>query len=183
MRRVTTLLSGVDVTGGGINRLYFAEGVGTSSDCTTAVRNFWTALNSVMASATVWQVLPTVETIDPVTGQITQVASASGFNGAGTNGSSALPNQVQGLIQWRSGVYVGGRELRGRTFVPGPTTAASTAGLPNAAYLTALDTAGDALIADANTALLIWSRAHGQEVTASVSTPWSKFAVLRSRRD
>jgi len=58
-------------------------------------------------------------------------------NGAGTGGAGNLPTQVSGLISWQS--VVGGRQGKGRSYVPFPWTAALGAtGVPIVAYQTAL---------------------------------------------
>jgi hypothetical protein len=93
---------------------------------------------------------------------------------------------------------VGGRRLRGRTFVPAPVEGASiTNGIPSAAYRTALQNAADNMIGDPDVDLVIWSRPRaadpeavppvaaraGSHAIVGSATTWAKWAVLRSRRD
>ena len=99
----------------------------------------------------------------------------------GTQAGQLLPLQTQGLIRWRTGIFVGAREITGRTFIPGATVAQSTVlGVPIAAYITAMNSMSNALQVDG---LHIASRTHNLFYEVSSGTPWSKFAVLRSRRD
>jgi len=59
--------------------------------------------------------------------------------GAGTGGADALPRQTAGLIGWRT--PLGGRQYRGRMYLPFPATAHDTGdGVPTAAYVTAATT-------------------------------------------
>ena len=72
----------------------------------------------------------------------------SGTNaGPGVGTGIALPAQVCGLVSLRTNV--GGRQGRGRSYIPFPSQMNQTDEFtPNAAYLTALTTIGDFLIAN-----------------------------------
>jgi len=59
--------------------------------------------------------------------------------GPGTGAATALPTQSRGIISW--GTQYAGRAQRGRTYIPGPSTAAVDAnGIPVAGYVTAAQT-------------------------------------------
>lgn len=62
-----------------------------------------------------------------------------------TLAGDVLPSQVTGLVTWRTAGA--GRAMRGRTYFPFPTESRNTAsGLPDAAYLTALNTFATAVV-------------------------------------
>ena len=77
-------------------------------------------------------------------------------------------------------MYVGGREVRGRTFVPGLTESANDSGRPIAATRTAIATAFNT-----------WFGGHDPQggilgvngfTPVSTTTVWTEFAFLDSRR-
>jgi len=43
--------------------------------------------------------------------------------------------------------------------------------------------AASALIADATSLFVVWSKTHGVEQVVTAGGAWNQFAVLRSRRD
>ena len=78
---------------------------------------------------------------------------------------------------------MGGRQIRGHTFIPAPTEASNTTGSPIAAYVTRLQTAITNLVLATTPALEVYSVTHRQDelVISGVASP--QWAVLRSRRD
>lgn len=182
MKRVTTLLTGTAVTGGGIQRFYFADATSASA-AAVAAAIFWDALKSHMTNNVTMQVLDTVETVDETTGEVTALNETEGVTIVGENGEQNMALATQGLVRFRTGVYVGGREIRGRTFVPGCPISFNNDGVPSTAYVTELSNAADAIIGDAGSTLLVYSRTHGQAHAAASGSGWNKWAVLRSRRD
>lgn len=184
MYRVTTVFSGTLITGGGINRLYFADTGGlTAQNAVTAAGNFWNAIRPQMSTSVTWTTQPIVDVMDPVSGNITSQIPVTGSSFSGTNGAAQIAKATQGLLQLRTGIFVGGREVRGRIFIPGCTTTSVSAGNADSVYTAALVTAGQAMIADANSTLGVWSKTHGTFVGVVTSSSPSKLAVLRSRRD
>jgi hypothetical protein len=183
IRRVQTIFTGVAGTPYYSNH-YFAASVGTVDDVTGAISTFWTALEPEMALGLDYTVDPAVQLIDTELDAIISVAVSSiTGSGGGTANADILPLTAQGLIRWRTGTYVGGRELRGRTFIPGPTVADAEDGEPISAYLSVLKSAADALVADVDTELVIWSRKNLDASPVQLTSVWGKFASMRSRRD
>jgi hypothetical protein len=91
--------------------------------------------------------LPLMAATSSFQGAALRVADAVPFGGyyfkkhfaLGTAGSDLMARQVAGLISHRTAV--GGRHGRGRSYIPFPDEVHNTtAGLPAAAYMTALDT-------------------------------------------
>lgn len=183
MYKVTTLFTGPEVAGGGINELYFADTAGTAAQAHAAVRTFWTALGDHMRITVQWTVLGEVEEVDAASGSITGVTSTDQFASSGNSSGEPLPPATQGLIRWRTGFYFSGREIRGRTFIPGMLEGSSTNGAPASTALTTFNNAAAGLVGATNAELVVYSRTHGTAAPAISGTAWSKWAQLRSRRD
>lgn len=146
------------------------------------VRDFWTALANDMSSSLSILVHGDVEILDPITGLPTGVDSASSRTVSPSNGSDPLPWQTQGIILWNSGVWIGGRQVRGRTFVPGWTEQSNTNGLPTTGAMVALNAAAN-VIANATTGVpAIYSRKHNNTFPIASATVNQKWSVLRTRR-
>lgn len=148
-----------------------------------AVRAFWFAIRNEFHSGNTVRVRPNVVYFNVTDGEtignysVTAPATVTG----GASGD-ALPYATQGLVQWRTGVYIGGREIRGRTFIGGMTENQSANGHLAAASITAFQTAGAALIADTPPAFVIWSKAKATTEIVTSCSAWSSFAFLSSRR-
>jgi hypothetical protein len=163
---------------------YFSSTVLQSSPtgCADALQDFWQTLHDRITNKLTWQVEPNVETIGE-DGALQDMSSVgSSRQGIGGDTNTVLPFQVQGLIRWHTGDYNGGRELAGRTFVPGPTINSCVNGLPNSDYTGVLSNAAQGLIDDSDE-LVIWSRKRGDSKPVTAQSPWAKFADLRTRRD
>jgi hypothetical protein len=118
------------------------------------------------------------------TGDATGSIGGTSRTGTGSNSGDALPTQTQGEIAWRTSLFVAGRRLQGRTFVPAPSETESSSGAPVSIYTSRLTTAAVALLNSTPTAFpVVWSRAHGTyaAITSHVARPGWK--VLRSRRN
>lgn len=182
MLRVRVVWNGI----GGTPYLTTHYFVGTTQteadDAVTATGNFWGALDNVLDSGMSWATDPEVTVIDFVSGAPLGAFTTTPVVGTGSVSSNALGFALQGLIRWRTGVFVGGREIRGRTFVPGITATGGGDGVPAAATITAMNNAATAFIAATPSVLVVWSRQHGQDEPATSGSAWTQFAVLRSRR-
>lgn len=181
--RVRTALSGGS-GGAGLSTMYFdATGGLTAQNAATAVRTFWATIANRISNNYTMTVEPLVYEINASTGQPVGVTGTTTTPVSGTDSADEEPWATQGLIFWNTGNFIGGREIRGRTFVPGPTSVSGSGGAPAAAYTAGLASAAAALIADVNTDLEVYSRLHTSAVSVSAASVWSKWAVLRSRRD
>lgn len=121
--------------------------------------------------------------IDSVTGQ-----AVGSWKGVGTpapvacNGAGGFAAPVGAVINWHTGAYVSGRELRGKTFmVPLIGSQFDDGTLLNLSK-SEFQGAADALIFNAPT-LGVWSRKTGTFRTVSTASIPDKAVVLRSRRD
>lgn len=156
---------------------------GTAQHAADAVHAFWTAIHATLISGYIFQVEHIVEDIDVATGQPTGVTPVTATSISATDVGTAAPWATQGLIEWHSGVFLGGREIRGRLFVPGVPQGAVVGGAPSSTFQSDLQSAATALATDANSSLCVYSRKHRAIGVVTSGTVWNKFAVLRSRRD
>lgn len=132
-----------------------------------------------------------VDEIDEVTGAIVnQVAASAPAATAGVSASPQLPLQTMGICQYQTGLFIAGRRLRGRSYVPGLTVGGvTTAGLPTTATLNALAAFNTALGTTILTATnqRVWHRPNaggtgGLSAVVTTRTVNNQFGVMRSRR-
>lgn len=185
LARVRTVFTGVAGTPWYSN-LYFHTDATTPDVQIDQVRDFWTALVSFIDNGVTATVEGDVSLLESTTGAITGISSGTALLVVGTATQQAMPPATQGVLHEFTSIFVGGRQLRGKTFLPGLTiNAADANGAPVAAFKTAVLGAGNALITAANATgnWQVWSK-HNlvSSDIVSISTP-SKFGVLRSRRD
>ena len=180
--RVQVAWTSAHIVGGGLSTFYFDSAVGTAAQQVAAVGTFLTATDDRRISGTTWATLPDVATLS-VAGALEGTTSTTPATGTGSLAGTAVPQASQGLLRLITGAVVGGRLLRGRLFLPAVGVNDNTNGVPSATYVADYNAAAAALIADANTNWIVWSQTHGFSTAIVSATVWSKFAVLRSRRD
>ena len=165
------------------NTLHFAGGTQTEADdAADAAHDFWNAFQPSFANGLTVQVQPEVISYDPTTGDPVGLFATSTPAITSSGSGEPLPWATMGLVRWRTGDFVEGREVRGRTFIPALTEGHNTSGRPASALLTIMQTAIDALIADTPT-FQVYSVAHRTTHAVVTGSPWSEWATLRSRRD
>lgn len=180
--RIRTAFTGALVTGGGVNNLYFQEAAGEGVDAQSAVADFWSDMAEDISVYVEWTVEPSIAVIDVATGAIVDEIQGTTHLSGGTQTGDPLPPVIQGLAQWRSDLFVAGRRLRGRTFLPGMVESNSS-GSPTAALQGRVEERMATLAGAADTQLHVWSKTHGVSSLVTGWTMWGKFAELRSRRD
>jgi hypothetical protein len=147
-----------------------------------AVGAFWGAVDNVMDSQITWATEPEVAILG-VDGVVTGSLTTTPQTGSGAIASDSMPLASQALVRWFTPNFIGGRRLRGRTFIPGITTAGNTNGRLASATSTTIGTAATTLANVATPLLVVWSRIHGVAHPVSSASVWAEFASLRSRRD
>lgn len=178
----------VTVTGvaGGPNYLvgYFDAAGGTALQASQDWFTFCSAAATSIPSGVIVALNNVVTLVDPVSGSPTGTVGVSPASITGTSTADFLPRYVQGLVRWRTGEYIGGREIRGRTNIPlRPESINTAAGTPDPAFLTSQDTKAAALIASATSTLVVWSKKNGSWSIVTSGGTWNQWSVLRSRRD
>jgi pimeloyl-ACP methyl ester carboxylesterase len=92
--------------------------------------------------------------------------------------------QLGAMSKYDAGARLAGRLLRGRVFLPGVAESDNAAtGVPSTTYINDINGSGSTLVSDANTNYMVWSPTHGVAASVVTVSCWTKWAVLRSRRD
>jgi len=168
-----------------LSTMYFMTGdtLPDAQAANTAVGTFWSTIDAQLLTSLSWSTDPEVSVLTTA-GVLTGSHAVTPVTGTGNIAGSLTPPATQGLVRWATPIYVAGRRVRGRTFIPAiPQSLLSSSGGPALALSTAVNNAAAALIADANANLGIWSRKNGGIHAVTTGGMWSQFAVLRSRRD
>jgi len=180
LKRVTSVWSGLPGLPG-TTTLYFHEDGVSTHDQVAAVVTFFNAIKAYLKSGCVVTVNSVAEIIDSTTGLATGLDdTGAGAAVSGTSAGDKLPPSTQALVQWRTGVFFTGRELRGRTFIGALTENENASGLPSSTLTTALTSAATTLLGS-NLAVFSPTKKEWASVTSGLA--WSEWAVLRSRRD
>lgn len=166
-----------------VTTLNFLLAGSTPAGISTAIQGLISGFATLVHQDLIMDWDGSLEIVESTDGQITGVTSATPRSAQGTLAGDMLPPATQGLLQWRTGVFQAGREVRGKTFVPALTEAAALGGQVAATTQTGLQNLITAMIAATNAELAIYSRKNGSIVPVNAGTVWNQFAVLRSRRD
>lgn len=184
MLRVRAVWTGLPGLPGYTNLYFGGSGEAAAQDAVLAVQTFLAAVDTGMINTIDWATEAEVVEIDPTTGLAIEehtIASVSG--GGSAAGPDPLPFATQAVVSWKSAVFLNGRRLRGRTFLPGWPEAANVAGIMEPSTAVGIQTAAQALADNSLVQFGIYSRTYGVfggATSASVSQEWG---VLRSRRD
>lgn len=163
---------------------YFIETGGSAQEAADAAHSFWTDVAPHTSDNLLYLVEPIVVIVDSTTGLPTGAVAVSTTPISGGDANTELPRASQALIRWVTGIYVNGRQVRGRTFVPGLTENQLLAGGQlNPAAQAALNAAAADFVADANSILCVYSPTNALAIATTGGSSWGEFAVLRSRRD
>lgn len=181
MIRVRTVFSGLTGSPYLSTMHFIGTGSTDAAAAVAAVGSFWSAIDALMWNSLTWQTEADVDEVDPA-GNLTAIHGVTPETGAGGVIGTPLPFATQALVTWRTTAFLGGRNLRGRTFIPGLTTSALAAGQLEGTSQGTIQTAAGTLVAAA-AQLGVWSKRYlaiHEAVSGSVAV---KFAVLTSRRD
>lgn len=192
MLRVRTTFTGLSGSPY-LNTFYFLGSLEDQAEADAAnghVGTFWNAMEGGFSNQLTWSTEGVVDKLTAA-GELTGSFAVVAQSGVGAETGDPLPHSNQLLIRWSTGTFSGGRERKGRTFVPGLTELNSTNGVVTTNTINLLQPAVNALNAAVNPSLAIWSRPRpnavppfgGAASTVSGGTIWNQFAILRSRRD
>lgn len=183
MLRVTTVVTGVAGSPYYIRGYFNEEG----SDPDEVVDNWHTfvipdALSGPTGST--WTTDGPLDRVDPVSGDVIGQVEALGAVTTGTNTGQLLPPSNQTLFRWRTGVYVNGREIRGRTNKPLPfLNNSNNRGSLAEGYRSGQEGLATTLLNQLLSPLVVWSKKNGRWEAVTSASVWQEFAVLTSRRD
>lgn len=183
MYRVRTVFTGV-AGSPYYSNLYFTQEGGTAAQARAAVNTFWEANKALITSNLKWSIENEVPLVDQVSGDVVGVDSdATSYVSQGTRSDTPIPYSNQVLARLRTGVYLGGKEIRGRIFIPGFTQISQNSDGVIGSAAAGVATNLNALIANANAQLVVWAKSKGTYAVVNSGSVWNQFAVLRSRRD
>lgn len=154
-----------------------------AQDAADAVSGFLTAIRVDITTAQVMQVDPEVLIVNEATNQVTGVESVTSSPISGSEATEVLPQLAMALVRWRTGTFVNGREIRGRTFIPGYCVDGSDAGELTPTLVAGLTSNAQALIADADSILQVYSPTKFQAADVTSASVWGEWASMRSRRE
>lgn len=182
MWRVRTSATGIQ-GGSWLSTMYFNAAGGTAAQAHAAVVTFWTSMKPYVSSNVQMVVEGDVFTVDSATDNVVAVTAVTPVVILGTSSSTPTAAATQPLAQLLTGVYVGGRQIRGRLFLWGATVAAVLNAGTATVYKTAVDAILATLVATPNADWVVYSRKNGVFSAVSSAVVWQELAVLRSRRD
>lgn len=166
----------------GTNTLYGHEDGVSAAGQVNAVLAFFNATKANQHTGLTIFVDGEIEHVDSTNGQVIATENTgAGGTAVGVDASDVLPYATQMLVQLRTGVFFGGRELRGRFFIPGFCEDNSIAGVPSAGILASVQSAATTLVGAAQ--LAVFSPTKFQWAAVNAAPVWNEWAVLRSRRD
>lgn len=172
-----------------------SNGTGNPEAAAAAIADFFADLSYAIPDDYTLEVQNAVPLFFEGTGQLSGeivVPSSSMPSAVAGTGSSTYMNGVGARVDWATGVIRGGRRVVGRTFlVPVHSGVMDSDGNVNAAFVSAVGVAGDALISALDASgfpLVVWSRPSEDLPVGDLSpviapNPSSKPAILRGRRD
>jgi len=189
-------VTGTGWSGGpSLNTFYFTSPTEDSAavdECVVRVRAGWLAMAANIPGSVIHNVVPEVDIVDPVTGNITNTipATTPGAPLVGAAPNTFLPLATAACLTYSTGTFIAGRRVRGRAFIS-PLTAftAEANGTPASDLIVAMQAMGTALMGVAATSpLVVWHRPKEGGTPGSTALVLStsvkdSFAVLRSRRD
>jgi len=162
---------------------YFAQNGGTAQQAATAWRDFLSAGVSTYVAGLSFSNVSDVTLVDPVTGNVTGttpvVLASVAFTGAG----DPLPPATSMICRYRTGEYVNGHEIRGRTNISGLAEPDNLAGSVITGTQTTWNARLATLITGGTKVHVVYSPTNHCWATTTAATVSSKWAVLRSRRD
>jgi hypothetical protein len=182
MARIRTVFTGV-AGAPWYSNMYFDADAVSGGDYAAFVADFWVALQGIQHQAVDWVVQPEFAVIESTTGLIVDVGTWAGESGGGTNVVEPLPWANQAIVHWFTGVYLNGRQVRGKTFVPGLTQTSNDAGSLLPTQRATIDAAAEELINDGNGAFVVFSPTNLADIPITSASVPSLIGVLRSRRD
>jgi len=182
--RVRTVFTGV-AGSPAYSNFYFDDDGTAAGVYQTYVLAMWDSFKTAIRSGVVATMVNPIPIIETSSGHVVNVVSGDGGSTTGTDTGQELPPFTSGLVRMHTGVFVAGREIRGRCYIPYPTENANDAGLPGSGYTSAL-TADFETLQDAdhaNGSMVVYSRAHARAEYISSFDTWNQWGSLRSRRD
>lgn len=172
---------------GGESIMYFRDGTATLDFLRQSINVMYTSVATRFDSLTTWSVAQSGNIVDEATGTLVdEWSSGNDYSGNGSASGQPVPNEAQLLIRWNPQVIIGGRRLKGRTYVPGLSSLAMDAGHVSSAVVGDFQAAAEQFIDDCATQFVTWRRpvegAGGASASVITASIWNEWAVQRRRR-
>lgn len=172
--------------GGGFRNVFYFDSTVTPAVQRSDIATWATGMAGVIDTNVSWTVETAGRELDETTGALVGAwTEPTGHTGLGAITGECVPDVAQILCRWATGSVVGGRFLKGRSFVPGMTVAQMKDGNIVPATVGALSTVCNTFATGASN-LLVWHRpvlgAGGVAIPSQSGSVWSELAVLRRRR-
>lgn len=173
------------MVGPGLTTFYFANGSPTNAP--SVVTNFFDMVKNLVATGVTWTIPDGGDLIEESSGALTGTWSGDAGGTVNSNRAEQWAQGVGARIRWMTGAIRGGRRVAGTTFIVplGSGAFQGASGLTEATRNT-LQTAAEALVANADWNLLVWSRPrpglNGQGVPVTMPEVPDAVAWLRSRK-
>ena len=171
------------IGGSGVSVFYCNFG----SDITVELATFFNAVKANFPAVVTWDIPATGDVIDETNGEITGAWIGGTAATIVATGAGAYVGGTGAYVRWQTAGIVGGRRVRGRTFLcPLITTSFDTQGTILAGALTSFQTAATTLAGSGK--LRVWHRPSGpgatdgsQHAVVGATVP-DKVTSLRTRR-
>lgn len=167
----------------GINGVSTFYAAGPVQDALDDIATFFVSCQALVPTDVTWVFPTSGNIINDVTGAnvASWIGTAGGsFGGTGT-GNYARPSGA--VVNWHTGLFVAGRELRGKTFmVPLVSSAFDGDGNVASGSVSTLAAAGNALAGSSGQIVIYSPTGHTNGAVTSAAVP-NLAVVLRSRRD
>lgn len=165
----------------GVSVFYGGSGLAANA----AIKTFFTAVQSLFPAGLQWQIPTSGDTVDVASGVLT--GSWVNAPGGGTVVASGAANYAAGcgaFVKWQTSAVIGGRRLKGRTFLAPLINSAYDNGTIVNANLTTIQNAANALATAAVTT--VWHRpvggSGGVAVSPTAALVPDQVTSLRTRR-
>ena len=186
LARVVVQWVGPAVKGLSVNVLHFAADGGPPDPA--AILNAYRSIGGVIPTGQSILVPGTGDIIEDTTGELLDVWAAPGGGQVDGAAGTKVAAGVGACVSWKTGGIIGGRRLRGRTFlVPYATDAYDNDGTLTPTANTATQNFANGMMASGP--LAVWHRpttpggSDGNSYGAIAATTRDKVAYLSSRRD
>lgn len=167
----------------GLSVFYSAD----PDDVTTELGTFFNAIKAAFPGSVTWSIPSSGDTIESTTGILTGAwTGGTAASITATGGTSLYAAGTGGYVRWQTPLVIGGRRLKGRTFLcPIITDQYATDGTLNSTTLSGWQTAATTLATSGK--LVVWHRGTVDDPTGAAATVTAavvpdKVTSLKTRR-
>ena len=182
INKIPVAWTGTPIQGGAVTTFYTDHSLAAAPNM-AAVKAFFTALKGSFPIGITWTFPTTGMQLDIASGNPVGTWSTGAQTPETSTTSTTFAKHAGAVVNWKTGAFTGGREIRGKTFlVPLQNAAYDANGVIAGATQSALQAAATTLFG-ALTGMCVWSRTYGAIAAVTSATVPTKIAVLTSRRD